>query len=245
VSSHACRCEVERELYVPRMAGIVDIRDETEKEKLFRLEMADGKPLGHEPGQFVQVCCFGIGEAPISMASLDDGTPGFELCVRNVGNVTAHLHAATIGEIVGIRGPYGRGFDVDGFAGHSLLIVAGGIGLVPLRALIQAALARREDFLDLTILYGFKSPGEMLFRDELEALSARADVDLRLTVDRPHPDWDGHVGEDGRRHRRAAHHVPVRHHRMPSQGAPRRAHHPLAGAPHEVRGGQVRALPDQ
>ncbi len=194
MSSHACRCEVERELYVPRMAGIVDIRDETEKEKLFRLEMADGKPLGHEPGQFVQVCCFGIGEAPISMASLDDGTPGFELCVRNVGNVTAHLHAATIGEIVGIRGPYGRGFDVDGFAGHSLLIVAGGIGLVPLRALIQAALARREDFLDLTILYGFKSPGEMLFGDELEALSARADVDLRLTVDRPHPDWDGHVG---------------------------------------------------
>lgn len=194
MASHVCACETERELYVPRMATIKSIVPQTPLETLFRLELNDGDGLGQQPGQFVQVCCFGIGEAPISMASMDDGTSGFDLCVRKVGNVTAALHAAAEGAVVGIRGPYGRGFPLDDLKGQDVLIVAGGIGLVPLRGLIQAILAEREEYRNVTILYGFKQPQEMLFRDEIAQWQERGDVDVRLTVDRPHPDWDGHVG---------------------------------------------------
>jgi len=194
VASHVCECEVERDLYVPRMATITKIDELTQMEKLFRLEMNDGVGLAQQPGQFVQVCCFGIGEAPISMASMDDSTAGFDLCVRNVGNVTAALHTASEGSIVGIRGPYGRGFDTEDLKGNDILIVAGGIGMVPLRSLIQALLTDRQAYGAVSILYGFKTPAEMLFAEEVGRWSELGDVDVHLTVDRPHPDWDGHVG---------------------------------------------------
>jgi len=194
VASEVCQCETERDLYVPRMGTITQIVSQTPLEKLFRIEMDDGVGLAQKPGQFVQVCCFGIGEAPISMASAYDGTSGFELCVRRTGNVTTALHNATEGAALGIRGPYGNGFDLDALKGHDILVVAGGIGLVPLRGLIQSILAERDDYCTFTILYGFKKPDEMLFRDEVAAWGARDDVDLQLTIDRPDPDWDGHVG---------------------------------------------------
>ena len=194
MASETCACELEHDLYVPRMATITEIADETPTEKLFRLRFAEGPALGQKPGQFVQVCCFGVGEAPISMASADDGSGTFDLCVRKIGNVTSALHGAAPGDIVGIRGPYGNGFPVDEMAGHDVLIVAGGIGLVPLRGLIQALLAQRGYYKRVTILYGFKKPDERMFRSELEQWAARDDVDLRLTVDRAHPDWSGHVG---------------------------------------------------
>lgn len=184
----------QRDLYLPRRADILEIVEETPQERLLRLKMADGVPLGHKPGQFVQVCCFGIGEAPISMASAADESGTFDLCVRRVGNVTGALHRTVVGDTVGIRGPYGNGFPLDTLADRDLLIVGGGIGLVPLRGLIQAVLAQRELYRKVTILYGFKRPEEMLFRDELTAWGAREDVDLRLTIDRAHPDWSGHVG---------------------------------------------------
>lgn len=176
------------------MATIARTEEQTLLEKSFRLEMNDGVGLAQDPGQFVQVCCFGIGEAPISMASSDDGTAGFDLCVRKVGNVTAALHNAAEGDIVGIRGPYGRGFPMEDIKGNDVLIVAGGIGLVPLRGLIQAILAERDEYANVSILYGFKSPEEMLYRDEIADWEARDDIAMRTTVDRPHPDWDGHVG---------------------------------------------------
>ncbi len=194
MASHACKCEGERDLYVPRMAAITRIEALTPIEKLFRLEMADGVPLDLQPGQFVEVSLFGIGEAPISLASINDGTAGLDLCVRNVGNVTAALHNASEGDIVGIRGPFGRGFDLEDMKGHDVLMVAGGIGMIPTRGLIQALLADRDQFGDLILLYGFKSPEEMIFRDEVEEWSGRDDFDVRLTVDRPHPAWSGHVG---------------------------------------------------
>ncbi len=181
-------------MYVPRFATITRSEQLTPLEKLLRIEMNDAVPLGHQPGQFVQVCCFGVGEAPISMASRDDGTAGFDLCVRKVGNVTAALHGAAEGALVGIRGPYGRGFPLDQLRGHDVLVVAGGIGLVPLRGLIQELIVHRADYANLTILYGFKRPEELLFGEELAQWGAREDVALHLTIDRPHPDWQGHVG---------------------------------------------------
>ncbi len=182
------------DLYVPQMAKLVEVVPQTELEKLFKFELQSGSPLGHKPGQFVQVSCLGIGEAPISVASMPCPEPTFELCVRKVGNVTAAMHRMEVNDIVGIRGPFGNGFPVEALAGKDLLFVAGGIGLVPVRPLIQLVLAQRQEYGNITILYGMKTPAEMLFRDEIAQWQERDDVDLRLTIDKPHPDWDGHVG---------------------------------------------------
>jgi NAD(P)H-flavin reductase len=135
-----------------------------------------------------------MGEAPISIASAPCEDPYFELCVRRVGNVTAALHHLGVGAFVGIRGPFGRGFPDEQLKGQDVLVVAGGIGLVPVRPLIHHILCNRMDYGDFTILYGMKRPEEMLFRDEVTEWGSSNAVDLHLTIDRPHPDWAGHVG---------------------------------------------------
>jgi len=194
VALNVSTLKAEPNLYTPEMAALTEVVPQTELETLFKFELQSGNPLGHQPGQFVQVSCLGIGEAPISVSSMPCPEPTFDLCVRNVGNVTAALHNMTAGDAVGIRGPFGHGFPIDALKGKDLLFVAGGIGLVPVRSLIQMVLANRDEYAAVTILYGFKTPGEMLFRDEIAQWQEREDVDLRLTVDKPHSDWDGHVG---------------------------------------------------
>lgn len=192
--AQACQCEADRELYVPKLAVLDKVVPQTELETLFQLRFEDGTPLGHQPGQFVQVCLPGIGEAPISIASAPCEEPHFELCVRKVGNVTRALHNLAEGAYVGIRGPFGRGFPDDQLKGNDVLVVAGGIGLVPVRPLIHHILCNRPDYGNFTILYGMKRPEEMLFRDEIAEWESSNAVDLQLTIDRPHPDWSGHVG---------------------------------------------------
>ena len=189
-----CQCEIDRQLYVPQLAVLEEVAPQTEMETLFRFRFEDGAPLGHMPGQFVQVCIPGIGEAPISIASAPCEDPTFELCVRRVGNVTGALHKLTAGAAVGIRGPFGRGFPDERLKGQDILVVAGGIGLVPLRPLIHHILCNRLDYGNFTLLYGMKRPEEMLFGDEVAVWQEADTVDVRLTIDRPHPDWAGHVG---------------------------------------------------
>jgi len=186
--------EARRDLYTPQAAGLERVIPQTDNDTLFCLKLADGQPLGHEPGQFVMVSVMGVGEAPISVSSGPSEGPDFELCVRAVGNVTNALHRLEEGAQVGIRGPMGNGFPMDHLKGRDLLVVAGGIGLVPLRSVVEAVLSSREDYANLTVLYGMRSPEEMLFKDMLKRWDERDDLDLRMTVDRPHPDWDGHVG---------------------------------------------------
>jgi sulfite reductase subunit B len=190
----ACKCAPDPNLYVPRLAQLEEVMPQTEAEALFRFRFEDGSPLGHRPGQFVQVCLPGIGEAPISVASAPCEDPTFELCVRQLGNVTGALHHLQAGAFVGFRGPFGNGFPDDQLKGQDILIVAGGIGLVPLRPLIHHIMCNRFDYGEFTLLYGMKAPGEMLFKDEVREWQESAAVDLRMTVDRPHPDWSGHVG---------------------------------------------------
>jgi sulfite reductase subunit B len=189
-----CQCEANAQLYVPKLAQLEKITPQTEREKLFRFRFEDGQPLGHQAGQFVQVCMPGVGEAPISIASAPCEDPYFELCVRQVGNVTAALHNLKEGAYVGFRGPFGRGFPQEELKGQDVLVVAGGIGLIPVRPLIHDILCNRLDYGKFTILIGMKSPEEMLFRDELAEWGNNSGVDLRLTIDRPHPDWKGRVG---------------------------------------------------
>jgi len=124
------------DLYVPETARIVRTRQLTELDRLFELELPKGKSLNHRPGQFVQVSIFGFGEAPISISSPPARGGTFELCVRKVGGLTGKLHTLGAGDTVGIRGPFGNGFPVECLPKMDVMVVAGGIGLAPLRSLI-------------------------------------------------------------------------------------------------------------
>jgi sulfite reductase subunit B len=166
----------------------------TATERYLKLSIDSGQSLGHKPGQFVQVSVLGIGEAPISISSAPTSDPTFELVVRNVGNVSGAIHRVPADGKLGFRGPFGNGFDVDSLKGKDLLFVCGGIGLVPARSLIRYCLNNRNDFGEITIFFGCKSPQERLFLPELEEWAGRSDANFLETIDRPHPDWSGNVG---------------------------------------------------
>ncbi|MFH1624054.1 MAG: FAD/NAD(P)-binding protein [Pseudomonadota bacterium] len=180
--------------YLPKWAEISRIKKLTESEKLFELNFTNGKPLGHKPGQFVEVSLLGIGEAPISISSPPGKTSSFELAIRKVGNLTAAMHRLKAGDKIGIRGPFGTYFPVEEAGGKDILFVAGGIGLVPLRSFIKFVLEQRKKYGEITILFGARNPSEQLFLDELEEWRRREDIRYLETVDRSDPNWKGHVG---------------------------------------------------
>jgi len=182
-------------LHLPQPGTVRRVVRMTDRETLFEVELDSGAALGHQPGQFVEVSLFGTGEAPISVCSAP-GHASFELLVRRVGDVTTRLHALHPGDKVGIRGPFGRGFDVQALAGKNLLFIGGGLGMAPMRSLINYVLDHRSDFSKVIILYGCKEPRELLFRDEVAVWSTRGDLQHKKTVDRcpPGAEWDGEVG---------------------------------------------------
>lgn len=185
----------EEELFIPELVRITKVEPLTALEKVFTLELPDGKPLGHRPGQFVEVSVLGVGEAPISISSSPSRSGlYFELCVRKVGDVTAALHRLSPGDRVGVRGPFGRGFPIEKFRGKDLLFAPGGLGLAPLRSLINQVLDERALFGRVIILYGARTPSELLFKEELKEWARRSDVELLLTVDRGDETWQGNVG---------------------------------------------------
>ncbi len=118
----------------------------------------------------------------------------FELCVRRVGDVTSAMHKLEAGAMVGIRGPFGRGFPYEKFRGKDVLFAPGGLGLAPLRSLINQVLDERSPFGRVMILYGARNPAEMLFKEELQEWAKRGDLELHVTVDRGDENWKGNVG---------------------------------------------------
>jgi sulfite reductase subunit B len=182
-------------VYLPTMARLVKTEQMTELEKLFTLELPEGAHLGNEPGQFVEVSLFGIGEAPISISSSPSRSNGtFEMCVRNVGDLTNAMHNLEPGALLGIRGPFGNPFPIDKMKGRDVLFVAGGLGLPPLRSLINQVLDERGFFGRVIILYGTNEPSRILFRDELAEWAGRDDVEFHMTVDRGDETWQGNIG---------------------------------------------------
>ena len=181
-------------IFLPEIAEVVSTRQLTDMEKYIELKLSDSREFDFNPGQFVQLSIFGIGEAPISISSSPSNKNIIGLCIRKAGDVTSAIHRLEEGSSLGIRGPLGNGFPIDEMKGNDILFIAGGLGLAPLRSLIYYVLEKREDFAKVTILYGAKSPDEILFADELEAWKSRGDIDLEITVDVPGADWSGKSG---------------------------------------------------
>lgn len=180
--------------YLPDPVIIEDAYMLSATEKFYRLRFDPPRSLGHQPGQFVQISVPGVGEAPISICSSPTDENAFELCIRRVGTVTSILHKMEKGDFLGIRGPFGRGFPVDKLKGRDLVMIAGGLGLAPLRSLINYVLDRRGDFGEVTILYGTRSPSDILFTHELISWQQMPGVNFQITVDVAPLNWRGHVG---------------------------------------------------
>jgi len=182
------------DLYHPVMAEIKEIKRLTGMETYYRIELPGGEDLGHAPGQFVELSIFGVGEAPFSVSSSPTLKGSFELGVRRAGMLTDVLLRQKVGTKVGIRGPFGNGIDVEKFKGRDVLIVAGGIGLVPMRSMINYVIDNRGDFGKLIICYGSKSDQDLLFSDELKKWADDPDIDYHVTVDMGSETWKGNTG---------------------------------------------------
>jgi sulfite reductase subunit B len=183
-----------KDLYYPMISKILKVETLTALEKRFEIGLPGGKSLGHKPGQFVEVSIFGYGEAPISICSSPTRDHNFELTVRRTGRLTDEMHKLTAGSTIGIRGPFGNGFDVAKFKGKDVLFVAGGIGLAPLKSLIDYSVDRRSDFRRVIILYGTRSPAEILFPQDIELWKNNKGIEFHMTVDRSDAGWKGNVG---------------------------------------------------
>ncbi len=183
-----------KDLYVPDAAELIEVLDLTLTEKAFKFRFKDGKELGHRPGQFAQVSIAGIGEAPISISTSPTRGNIFQMGVRNVGTVTNAMHKLHKGAIVGIRGPFGNGFPIKHMEGKDILFIAGGIGLFPLRSLIQYVLDTRASFGKINIIIGTRTSADRLFPDEIASWGRSQDTELFETVDIGDPHWKGNVG---------------------------------------------------
>jgi len=174
---------------------VVDKRRENHDNWTLELEpVGDAiEPIG--PGQFDMLYAFGVGEVPISTSG-DVEKRGTTLVhtIRAVGAVTNALCAARPGDVLGVRGPFGNCWPLDAAVGKDLLIVAGGVGLAPLRPAFYHALAHRREYGEVTLLYGGRTPEDLLFRRELERWRARLDANVAVTVDAATTEWHGRVG---------------------------------------------------
>ncbi|MDY4976948.1 MAG: FAD/NAD(P)-binding protein [Clostridia bacterium] len=179
----------------PQIALITNIRTETEDVKTFRVEKPEGgKLFVHKPGQCAMLSVPGAGEAMFSITSSPTQQEYMEFSIKKCGCVTDCLHGMEPGCQVAVRGPYGNGFPVDTeLKGKNLLFIAGGIGLAPLRSVINYVRDRRDQYGSVRLIYGSRSKEDLVgYRELTEEWSKEFDV--FLTVDRPQPGWEGHVG---------------------------------------------------
>ena len=181
---------------IPAPCRIVAATPQNGRDVHFVVEAPE--PFAPEPGQFVMVSLPGVGEAPFSLAALpgEGAGPGtFEMLIRRVGRLTNLITQLAAGEVLYVRGPYGRRVEWDRFEDASLLLMAGGLGLAPLRSFVSRALLTRGRFGRIDLLVGARSPDELLFRGDLAAWAARDDdVHVHLTVDAAREDWNGRIG---------------------------------------------------
>lgn len=182
---------------VPTVGIITDIRIDTADVKTFRVVTQSGeKPFVHKPGQCAMLSVPGVGEAMFSITSSPTNTEFMEFSIKKCGCVTEWLHAMEPGQQITIRGPYGRPFPVDDeFRGHDMLFIAGGIGLAPLRSVINYCRHYRDNYGKIDIVYGSRSMQDLVdYKEIIDEWATDAGVNVHLTIDREQPEWDGHVG---------------------------------------------------
>ena len=193
-----CNCtDAIKESLVPSLGVVTDIRRDTPDVKTFRVtKIGGGKPMQNKPGQCAMLSIPGVGEAMFSITSSPTVEGYMEFSIKKCGALTDWLHQMEVGQQITIRGPYGNAFPVEGdLLGRDLLFIAGGIGLAPLRSVIDYVLANREKYGKVDILYGSRSKDDLVDIDEIENEWMKAkDVNVYLTIDRPQEGWDGHVG---------------------------------------------------
>jgi len=188
------RCSCESNPLIPRICVVTDIVRETPDIKTFRIQTEDGKkPFVPIPGQLAMISLPGVGEAMFSITA--QGDDYIDSSIKQVGELTDALHEMVPGQKIGIRGPYGNGFPVDSLKGYDLLFVSGGIGLAPVRSLIRHCFGRRADYGHIDILYGARSPDDLVFKEDLfEHWPKQPDTNVQVTADRGDETWSGNVG---------------------------------------------------
>ena len=179
---------------LPRLGRVVRRRRDGPDIWSIEIELEKAAPTAFAPGQFNMLTAFGVGEVPISMSG-DPAEPGRIVhTIRAVGAVSGALARLQRGEPVGLRGPFGAGWPMAEMMGRDIVIVAGGIGLAPLRPALYRLFTERDRYGQIVLLCGARSPGDTLFRRELETWRRRLDIDIEVTVDYAGVDWHGHVG---------------------------------------------------
>ena len=181
----------------PTLGVVTDIRQDTPDVKTFRVVGLDGKkPFTHIPGQCAMLSIPGVGEALFSITSSPTNEEYMEFSIKKCGCVTTWLHAMEVDQQITIRGPYGNGFPVDtDFAGKDLVFVAGGIGLAPLRSVINYVRYYRSRYGSVDIVYGARSKDDLVdYQEIIDEWMQEDGINVHLTIDNPQEGWDGHVG---------------------------------------------------
>lgn len=179
--------------WLPHPFRVTSVRRDTRDTVTMNLCPADGRGLAFSPGQFTMLQSFGVGEVPISISGDPRRPERLTHTVRDVGGVTKALCEVSAGDVLGVRGPYGRGWEVSDGVGGDIVLVAGGIGLAPLRPAILEVLGSRQDYGRVSVLYGTRTENDVLYDDELSRW-AEAGIDVAVTVDQADTSWTGHVG---------------------------------------------------
>ncbi|MBR5867572.1 MAG: FAD/NAD(P)-binding protein [Spirochaetaceae bacterium] len=188
---------MEQDVLIPKVGVVTDIRQETPDVKTFRVVGLDGKKLfEHIPGQCAMLSVPGVSEAMISITSSPTNTEFMEFSVKKCGCLSTWLHEMEVGQQITVRGPYGNGFPVETeLKGKDLLFIAGGIGLAPLRSVINYVRDKRENYGSVQIIYGSRSKADLVaYKEILDEWMKTEGVEVNLTIDNAQDDWDGHVG---------------------------------------------------
>jgi len=182
-------------IYLPKLARIAHIQQETTGEraiKTFRLEFVNGDGFEHDCGQCAMLSIFGRGESMISIASSPLIKDYKQFSIMRAGRVTTAFHDLEVGDVVGIRGPYGNAFPLDDWRGKNLVFVGGGVGLAPIWPLITTAAAQRAQFKNVTVFYGARTSKDIMYKADFEKL--KETLDVQLSVDAPEAGWQGYTG---------------------------------------------------
>jgi sulfhydrogenase subunit gamma (sulfur reductase) len=185
------------EALIPKLGVVTDIRTDTPDVKTFRVLGLDGKKVfEHIPGQCAMLSMPGVGEALFSITSSPTNRDYMEFSIKRCGCVTEWLHQMEIGQQITIRGPYGNGFPVESdLKGKDLLFIAGGIGLAPLRSVINYVRDNRQNYGSVQIIYGSRSKDDLVdYQEIISEWMADEGIEVNLTIDREQEGWDGHVG---------------------------------------------------